>query len=235
MHASIRHLLQHDSRRPWDGAALGIPINQEDLAGTLMTFSSLVLDGLAMLDLEVARSDQEAYLDAWIAVGRVMGIREELIPADVAEARALTALIQRRQIAPSQEGREMTAALLDMMEQNVARPFHALAPALVRHFLPPDVADDLGVPTHHIDKVVGTIVTDVTHVFDSVTNHSARRRAAFRAFSLHMIRFMFTVELGGQRAKFRLPETIQAGWKLAPADSQEGFLMKLGEWVRERL
>src|SRR5690606_21151437 len=48
MHAMVRHLIQHDPEQPWD-ASLGVPINQEDLAGTLMTFSWLTLDGLAKL------------------------------------------------------------------------------------------------------------------------------------------------------------------------------------------
>jgi len=46
MHAAIRHLLLHDPHTPWDTADLGVPINQEDLAGTLMTFSYQILDGL---------------------------------------------------------------------------------------------------------------------------------------------------------------------------------------------
>src|SRR4051812_13657654 len=42
LHASIRHLVANSPR--WDSAADGIPINQEDLAGTLLTFSWLVVE-----------------------------------------------------------------------------------------------------------------------------------------------------------------------------------------------
>ena len=42
MHASARHLLSHDDvpgQRPFDTAVYGVPVNQEDLLGTLFTFS----------------------------------------------------------------------------------------------------------------------------------------------------------------------------------------------------
>ena len=51
MHAAVRHLLTHDPARPWE-EDLGVPINQEDLAGTLMTFSCLVLEGLGRLGID---------------------------------------------------------------------------------------------------------------------------------------------------------------------------------------
>lgn len=116
-HAAIRHLILADTARPWDVAVLGVPINQEDLAGTLMTFSSVVLDGLAKLDIEVPPDQQQAYFDVWRTVGRLMGIEDVLIPESVEDARALTSLIQRRQIAASPEGVRLTAALLQAMSE----------------------------------------------------------------------------------------------------------------------
>ena len=47
MHDAVRHLiLEHG----WD-PALGLPINQEDQLGTLLTFSAVILDGLRKLGL----------------------------------------------------------------------------------------------------------------------------------------------------------------------------------------
>ena len=42
MHATIRHLTLMEGQ--WDSKSWGVPLNQEDLAGTLMTFSVVVLD-----------------------------------------------------------------------------------------------------------------------------------------------------------------------------------------------
>ena len=121
LHASIRHLILEDSR-PWDTAQLGVPINQEDLVGTLMTFSTVILEGLQKFDITVPPEQAAAYFDAWRVVGRMNGIREELIPADVASARVLTDIIHRRQIAPSPEGRRLTVALLAAMGDGMSAP-----------------------------------------------------------------------------------------------------------------
>src|SRR5262249_52930088 len=50
VHAALRLRLTRDGR--WD-PAWGVPINQEDLAGTLLSFSIVVLDALEKLDLEI--------------------------------------------------------------------------------------------------------------------------------------------------------------------------------------
>src|SRR5262249_45188084 len=49
MHAAIRHLVLKDRQRPYDPVAFGLPVNQEDMAGTLMTFSCVTLDALRKL------------------------------------------------------------------------------------------------------------------------------------------------------------------------------------------
>src|SRR5688572_8391504 len=63
MHASIRHLIQNDPAAPWDVQELGVPINQEDLLGTPMTFTWLILDGLARLGVRLTPQEQQAYLE----------------------------------------------------------------------------------------------------------------------------------------------------------------------------
>ena len=49
MHAAIRRLILARSEPAWDASSLGVPINQEDLAGTLLTFAWLPLDALARI------------------------------------------------------------------------------------------------------------------------------------------------------------------------------------------
>jgi hypothetical protein len=151
LHASIRHLILTDSR-PWD-TALGVPINQEDLAGTMMTFSTVILDGLRKFDITVPPAHAAAYLDAWCVIGRMMGIREELIPEDLESARVLTDTIQRRQIATSPEGRRLTSALLAAMGEGLSAstvPAATHGTSLLGH-----LRDDL-------DAVMATMEASVT-------------------------------------------------------------------------
>ena len=54
MHAAVRHGLHHVENLKWDELFFGVPINQEDLAGTLLTFSFLSIDGLRKLGANIS-------------------------------------------------------------------------------------------------------------------------------------------------------------------------------------
>jgi len=101
--------------------AWGLPINQEDLAGTLMSFSWIVLDGLEKLGAALTSDEREAYLHCWKVIGHLLGIRNELLPKNFDSARDLAAAIVRRQFGPSSEGKALTKALVDMMAQVLPR------------------------------------------------------------------------------------------------------------------
>src|SRR5947209_15840603 len=72
MHGAVRKMA---SGAPTWKAEYGLPINQEDLAGTLMSFSSIVIDGLEKLGVTLSDSDREAYLHCWLVAGHLLGIR----------------------------------------------------------------------------------------------------------------------------------------------------------------
>ena len=234
MHAAIRHLVQHDPARPWDLDELGLPINQEDLLGTLMTFSWLILEGLETLGVPLDSADQAAYTATWMHVGRVMGIEPALIPSAVAETEWLTRTIERRQVAPSDEGREMTAALLDMMDTNVPSPLRSVPPGLIREFLPADVADFLGVPSHRLEEVLQAAAEDLVRPLERLYDRVAGRHVAVRSFASRMLQGMQAVELGDRRARFTVPDSLADGWAMAPAGSEESFWRKLREWDAAR-
>ena len=86
MHAAVRCLIQRSGQ--WN-AEWGAPINQEDLAGTLMTFSWTVVDAIEKLSVVVTPEEAEAYLHAWKVAGAVLGIRAELLPRDMSDAELL--------------------------------------------------------------------------------------------------------------------------------------------------
>ena len=158
-----------------------------------------------------------------------MGVDASLLPATVDEAHTLSDLIERRQIAASDEGREMTAALLDMMRTNLPDGFKRCPDAMLRFFLPAPVADGLGVPSHPLDPMVDDIMGLAGHVAQTLLPEQ-RRTLAFRAFSARVVQWMFNVELDGRPATFTLPEHLSQAWKTAPADSEEGFWDKLRAW-----
>ncbi len=136
LHAISRYHLLHDPSRPWNTAELGLPINQEDMAGTLMTFCCVVLEGLDALNLPVSRQEREDWTYVWRAVGQGLGVDERLLPADYTEAVALTRFIRERQLLPSPEGAAMTASLLEGLRTFVPWSIiDGLPVSLMRFFL----------------------------------------------------------------------------------------------------
>jgi hypothetical protein len=229
MHAAIRHLIRIDTSNPWSVEQLGVPINQEDLLGTLMTFTSLILDGLAQLGVKLSPEEQQAYLETWLIVGRLIGVEPELMPRSVSEAKETTALIERRQVAESPQGREMMAALLGMMQQNVPPMFRAMPSCLIREFLPGDVATFLGVASHPLEEEMLRLGNDALRPLQRFISREAQRSALVRKFSIDLLRGMLKVELDGQPARFALPDSLHEDWQIAPPDSEESFWQKLRE------
>lgn len=218
MHAAVRHLLTHDPAAPWD-EALGVPINQEDLAGTLMTFGYVVLDGLDRLSIHVSDEDKDAYFQAWRAIGHIMGVRDELIPANVAEARELTKLIHQRQVAPSPEGTALMAALVEGFQGLIPVAHLKGAPASFIHFFLDEdpfsgqnIAEMLGVPpadwTRHLVHAAVSVDDYLTRrgienpVADTVISYVSRE----------LIEGMLLVERGGKRAPFSIPDKLRGQW-----------------------
>lgn len=117
MHAAIRNYTAHSEIWKGKTEAWGMPINQVELAGTLLAFSSVALQGLRKLGLRVSSEDKEAYLHAWRVIGSVLGIRAELLPGDIREAEALWRRIVATQFVRSPEGRSLARDHLAFLEE----------------------------------------------------------------------------------------------------------------------
>ncbi|MDB5104948.1 MAG: hypothetical protein JWP91_2637 [Fibrobacteres bacterium] len=104
MHAAIR---AYASASPlWKGRreAWGPPINQEELAGTMLAFSTVTLDGVAAMGLKVDRRDAEAYLHAWKVIGHILGIDPGLYPKNLGQARVFWKSLVRRNFLRTEQG-----------------------------------------------------------------------------------------------------------------------------------
>ena len=216
MHAAVRHLLLNSTRSAWDLNDFGFPINQEDMAGTLMTFSYHILHGLDQLGLPFTPEEQEAYLQSWQAVGHLMGVRPELIPRTVADAKQLTAIIEARQIAPSPEGKQLLQATLQMMDHASPKFTHGIPPAVMRYLLPPNVSDFLAVPHSTVHKWVLATMIGFARTIDTLTRRRRWRAAVFRTVTVHLVQWMLDLELG-RPARFEIPLELATAWNVKPS------------------
>ncbi len=166
MHAAVRVRVLRG------GGASGseVPINQEDLLGTLVCFSVVVLDALDKMGVAVGHQDAEDFMHLWRVVGALLGIRPRWLPRDLAGARTLGACIHDRQSISSADGRALTTILIEAIERHVpARGLGLLVPGLVRFFLGEEAAESLGVPYGLRPLHVAAIVPRATGMLDRLT------------------------------------------------------------------
>ncbi len=149
LHAVIRARLTMTTDRssePWDTDVLGIPVNQEDLLGTLLSFTSVVFRALDHMGIPLDPRDQESYLQLWAAIGNLLGIALAERVLSPGEAEALTNVLTTELHAPSAAGCHLMDVLMDEMELSMPWGFRKLPRTLVRHLAGDQVADLLAVP-----------------------------------------------------------------------------------------
>lgn len=138
MHAAVRQLIEaRNLQQPgfWH-PDWGTPINQEDLAGTMLSFSYVPVGPLRRLGVRVSTKDAEAYLHLWNVIGHLLGLDGEMRVRGIEDAAALVGAIRHRQFMASPEGQEMTAALMQLLDEMT--PFYKFdetIPPLIRHLV----------------------------------------------------------------------------------------------------
>lgn len=148
MHATMRYHIRQSGK--WDYAVLGVPVNQEDMAGTNLAFSFIIIQGLRKIGYAVAHEQAAAFLHLWNVVGYFLGLQEQLLPVDEKTAAQLDRTIAQRQFKASHEGAALTRALINSIEQNVNTSplirIKGFVPAYMRFLLGDTLADLLQIP-----------------------------------------------------------------------------------------
>jgi hypothetical protein len=101
----------------------GEPINQEDLLGTNLAFSHIVLRGMTKLGMSPSAKEHQAVLRYWKWIGELMGIEPSLWPSTAKEAFELDRLIRKRHLKASDAGKKLTKALLEFYQKNIPDSF----------------------------------------------------------------------------------------------------------------
>jgi hypothetical protein len=214
MHAGVRYRVRQSG--DWDTAELGEPINQEDMAGLLMAVTAHALRALKRLGVEVSADEQEAYLHVWNIAGALLGVRPELLAADVAEAEALTDLIWRRQIAASAEGEAMADALVQGLEYALPGTiFDGLPRTLIRH-LDERVADVLGLPPDDWTVKLFGLLEAAFDVSAETADLNTSMASAVGVFNRELMRAVVYTDRGPHRPAFSIPEALVPRLQEAP-------------------
>jgi hypothetical protein len=211
MHAGVR--FQVSSYAGWNGAAFDLPINQEDMAGTLLSFSYITLDGLRRLGYALTDEEIEAYLHCWNVIGHILGVRPEMLATDANDAAALIARISERQFAACDEGRMMARALIDMMRHEVPGNLFDRAPELLMRYLLGDrTADILGVPAGAIAELCSGPLRLLVRMGSDLMHHSSELMRIHERFGRALIEGILLVGRGGARVPFTIPAELLQTW-----------------------
>lgn len=146
-------------QKPFDKEKHGVPINQQDMAYTLLTFGYTIPRALTKLGCQLSHDEKEAFLHCWKIIGHIIGIRKELMTDNWEEAEWLFNTIKDDNKGKTTYGVEMTGILCEFLEGYLPSWFSldkSLPPIIIKHFLGAD--------------------TDL--IFDEPTKQASRNRVA---------------------------------------------------------
>jgi hypothetical protein len=155
MHAAVRYLILHDrdvvktddpaaGPKSWPPGR-GTPICQEDLLGTLLTFTTVPLAALDRLGIGYTAEEADAYMHTWCVVGYLLGLTCRL-PITFEEAKELQVRLMAKLQGPSPDAVELGQALNQaMVDSLTVPPLTYMPPAMITYFCGRKVAAINGV------------------------------------------------------------------------------------------
>ncbi|MEY4549662.1 MAG: hypothetical protein RL685_5857 [Pseudomonadota bacterium] len=216
MHALVRRHVRSLKEPEWS-PRLGEPINQEDLAGTLLTFSLVVLDGLRKIGAHVSPEAERGYFAVWDHLAEILGIDERLRPRDFSSAMAFAQRIAQRQFRATPEGQSLARDLSKVLDDLFVIPGYGTS--LMRFFLDGSVfglnlAELLGLPppnwTRHLVRSRAAQKHFVLRWLPRVPGAQSRRRAFSGFFTQRLI----LLQRPDKHCPFEVPPGLLEAWRL---------------------
>lgn len=141
IHALVRfHLLKSEE---WN-ANWRKPANEEDMAGTNLAFSFVVLKALLRTGFKIPEDKLNAYLHLWKWVGYLMKIDERLLTDRMEDAAELDRWIRKRNFKKSREGELLARALIDHYREALPQGLNKLVESQIRYFIGNELSDIIG-------------------------------------------------------------------------------------------
>ncbi|WNG43509.1 DUF2236 domain-containing protein [Archangium minus] len=218
MHAAVRYLIHQSGH--WN-PKWGQPINQEDMAGTLVTFSVVTIRALAKLGYTLSEREAQAYYHAWRVVGYIMGVDERLLPEKYEDGALLADTIFKRVFCASPEGQAMTRALIELMEHIIpGNVFDGLSRTLIRHLVGDSTAELIAVPPSDWTKSLVKPLQLLGWVMDEGDEQNVVNAKLSELFGRKLLEGIVWVSRGHERPPFRIPEELRQSWNVRGREQQ---------------
>jgi hypothetical protein len=141
----------------------------------------------------------------------LLGIEQTLLPQSFEDGEQLLESVRQRQWAPSAAGRELAAALLQMIHEYFTREIqllNGLAPTLIRHLAGDHCADILGLPPSNWTASFVLAFREVTDVIDIDDRQTIIERS-LGALAQAWMRRLTNAERTYKSATFRVPDSLR--------------------------
>lgn len=176
LHAAVRHMITDPTRRtPWDTARRGVPINQMDLAGTVLAFGLVVDEPFDRMHGRVTPigDDENLFLSRWSSIGALLGTHSTLLPDDIVEGRSLfdALKIEWTEVAEDAAGPRLLEALLGYLTDWIGQANTPMSVGLLRQISPPMVPRLLHAPVS-TDNSPAMAATAILAILQQLANSS---------------------------------------------------------------
>lgn len=204
LHSAVRQFLWNSGK--WDAEKYDQPINQEDMAGTVMEFDFMVARGIENLGVKLSREEKELMQYFWRYGGYVLGVKEALLPCSLEEQEMLALQLATHLYSPSEDSEKLAKALLrDMAGQAPFYLSEGMLIAFSEYLIGPMVAQDLNLRATTADRLKVRVIREAIRVASKgrhvapgalqrlmeSNNHRLRRKNIFDGLGGDPARFAF--------------------------------------------
>ena len=219
IHASIRQFVRNAG---WNELELGTPVHQLHQAGTLMTFSIAIIDGLRQMGIIDTPAKELAYLKRWNVIGHLLGIDSRLLPNTLDDARSLLSLFLQLESRESEDGKLLAEALILYGKNAIPRERLDIIPEiLIRFFTGTNISDRLGVsrPDGCLGLALPQALSKLFGLVEKYEDRDPRIQQLSSIAATILLDFTVNSFNKDKNSKFRIPESLRRKW-----GSRYGFI-----------
>lgn len=226
MHAAIRYYLKNPNAHmgEWNLSELGEPINQEEMAGTLMAFGPLVINGLDRLGIKTTEEEKEAYLHCWKIVGHYIGLEESFFPDNHESGWQLGVAIIKRNYSESEEAKVLAKSIIGFGQQIMPSRFLDDMPEYFIQRFTKDVSEIAGVDFAKLldinskgtfkKKAVTWVLEKSFYTASQYQKKSWLVAKVSKWLNGKMLQGTIDFYLKSNKVEFYIPPSLKDNWKL---------------------
>lgn len=161
LHAAVREFISRSGK--WDESRFEKPINQEDMAGTVLEFDFMVVRGMKALGLRLSEEERISMHYFWRYAGYLLGVKSELLTESYQEQEVMALQLHSHLYSPTKEGEILAKSLLRDMANKP--PFRFPLPVLhafSRYLIGEELADTFDIRSNVSGRAAVQMVKTAT-------------------------------------------------------------------------